>query len=491
MSISNKGKRRLIGLSLGIAVGMVLALVLSSVFLVSAPRSASPSAALNPASGSTEQWAFGGYASAAISCTTPAACLGAGNTTGFSSLSLSESYNISWAVIYTQTNVSSTQTEEEAQAALGATASFSLSECYTANASPCQTASLGLNLNGKEYGVGFTNLTTGTVDLTAGTGSPANVAAQAITNAWSSELYNFSGSANINVPAEDGSPAESENLNFDIGGNETSQISFATPLGLVPLSPVPGDAWMSNASYSASGGYTSGFSLSYSIDGQSNSSGDWSSAAVSPSGTLFLNGTDLGTYTLVDNYVNPPTSVTAQVILLTFSTGDEFSASDGYVLFPVGLFAGIVGDLAEPQSPLMPAATLPSQTSAGGNESAYYEGGVGFVGASLSTGSITSPISEPGATSPNIKLSAGPEPVSVAQSQYSGILTSSSSSSSAGYPWMWIIVAVVVVLVIVGVSVALVMRSRRRRQPPAATPPPYMGAPGYPAPPPPGGPGSP
>jgi hypothetical protein len=495
VAISSKGKSRLVGVSVGIAMGVVLALVLSGVFLAAGPHVAGPQLADRPA-GTTQQWAFGGYASAQYSCSSVSTCIGSSGGTGVSSINLNYNYNISWAVIYTQTNVSASQTMDEVQAGLGANVAFSLSECYTANSSPCQTTSLSLNLFGKEYGVGFTNLTTGTVDLTAGTGSPGSVAAQAVTNAASDELYNFSGSLNANVPAEDSSPAVSDSANFDFGGNESSQVNFATPLGLVPLDPTPGDQWTSNASYSATGSYTSGYSASYSIQGQSNTTSAWASTSVMPSGQLWVNGTDLGAVTLYDNYTNPPTQQTAQIILLNFTSGDEFSTADGWVFIPTGLFGGLISLLAQKESGVMPAASVPSQGSLAAG-STYYEPGTGFVGAAASSSGISSPFDVPGAQAPTVSLSAEPEPVSVAQSQYNGILTSSapSSSSSTPYPWMWIAVAVVVVLVVVVAIVAVAMRSRRRKQPPAPMAPypagsPMPGAPGappgYPMPPPPG-----
>jgi len=486
-------KSRWIGITLGVALGTVLAMVLAGAVLVAPVHaSAGAHAAVTPASGSTQQWAFGGNVSYSYSCTTPAACFGAANVTGFSSASLSIDYAITWAVIYTQTNVSSTQTTEEIQAGVSATASISISECYSANATPCQTLSASASLSGKEYGVGFTNVTsTGSVYLTPTSGSPGNVAADAILNAASSELYNFSGNYNINTPAEDSEPAMSESASFDFGGNESAGINFATPFGLVPLNPAPGDTWSSNASYSAHGGYTAGFSLSYSEDGQTFSNGSWAAGVVTPSGQLYENGSDLGEVTLYDNYTTPATSVMAQEILISFSTGDEFSAADGWVLIPDGLFGDIGDLLVHPLSGIAPALAAPAQGigSITSGETAYFEPGTGFVGAAVATGSTTIPVG-PGGTAPSVNIQAGPEPVSRAEGQYNGILSGSSGSSS-GFPWMWLVVGVVVV-VIVGVVAAMVVMRARRRVPPPMNQYSMPGAPPMaPPPPPPGGPGNP
>jgi hypothetical protein len=477
----------------GVALGTVLAMVLAGVVLVAPIHSAAGAQlAVTPANGSVQQWAFGGNASISYSCNSPASCFGAGNTTGFSSASFSYNYVITWAVIYTQTNVSSTQTTEEIQAGIGATASLSFSECFTANSTPCQTFSASATVNGNEYGVGFTNVTSaGTVFLTPVTGTPGNVPADAIMNAASSELYNFSGNFNVNTPAEDSTPAVSESANFDFGGNESSGIAFGTPLGLVPLNPQPGDTWSSNASYSAHGGYTAGFTISYTADSRSYTNASWASGVVTPSGQLFENGTDLGAFTLYDNYTNPVTTVTAQEILVSFSSGDEFSMADGWVLIPDGLFGSLDDLLAHPMSGILPATAAPAQgigdlTS---SETAYFEPGTGFVGAAVATGATTIPIGT-GANAPNVNLQAGPEPVSRAQGQYNGIVSGSSSSSS-GFPWSWLIIGVVVV-VIVGIVAAMVVMRARKRPPtpmnqynaaagaPMAPPPPPMGGPGNP-----------
>ena len=474
MASSMRRQRRLIGISVGVAVTTVFAMMLAGAVLVAPAHSAGAHLAVTPASGSTEQWAFGGNASVSWSCTTPAQCFGAGSTAGFSSASLSLSYSIVWAVIYTQTNVSATQTMEEIQAGISATASFSFSECYSDNSTPCQTLSAGLNLNGKEYGVGFTNISsTGSVYLTPTSGTPGDAPADAILNGASSELYNFSGNYNLNSPTEDGSPPLTESASFVLGGNESSGIDFATPLGFVPINPQPGDNWSSNASYSAHGGYTSGFSLTLSQDGVSETNGTWSSAAVTPSGQLYENGTDLGSYPLTDNYTGQ--TVTVQEILISFGSGDEFSAADGWVLIPVGVFGDIVGILSHPESGIAPALTSPLQGlgSLTSSETTYYQSGKGFVGTNLATGAIAVPVGS-GASTPSVQVTAGPEPVSVAQGQYNGIL--SGSGSSASFPWSWLIIGVVVVVVVVIVAVLVVMRGRHRPPPPIA----QYGMPGAP-----------
>ncbi len=445
-------KRIAIGTSLALAVGVLLAIGLSGAFPAApAPPSAAP---VLLATGTSQQWAFGGIASASYSCTST----GCGDGTNVSSLSLH--YYVEWVVIYTVTNVSSTQTEVESQAAINASLGLSLAGCESVTTgAPCSSISATANLAGRETALGFTNITNaGSVFLSAGSGAPATVAALALQNAQSSASFNFSGAYNVNV-AGYGNAA----ITFDLGGSEVSSVTFNTPLGVVPVDPSVGQSWNSSSAYTASGSYTSGYSLGESVNGSAvHTYADWQSAVVPSAGTLDVDGTDLGSYLLTDNYTSPPTSVTAQVILITFSTGD-FTGSDGWLLLPSGLYSGVDGLTGE--VPLLAGPHPDADAATGGNESAYYESGVGFIG-----GDETASASSVGISGgPQFNLRAGPEPVAVAQQQYSAITAPAGTSSS--FPWVWLILAVVVVVVVV---VALVAVRRSRRRPPTAV---SMGAP--------------
>jgi flagellar basal body-associated protein FliL len=474
----SSSKGRVVGiLRVSAAVIAVLTVVVALAFIAFAGPVPHASSHLTAAGGSTEQWAFGGSASGYYSCG-PKNCFG--NATVNGSLTLSYQYYIEWVVIFTQTNVSASQTMIETQAALNASAKLSLSSCISNGTAPCQTLSASLNLAGKESATGFTNLTSGTVNETV----PAvgSTPALAIKNAASNEAFNFSGSYSFS------NGTVSASASFDFGANEQSSVTFPTPLGIVPLNPLPGDMWGSSAPFSASGSWTSGYTISgTSIYGNSATESNWTSGTVSPSGTLFVNGTDLGQYTLTDNYTNPPTQVTAQLIALDFNNG-TFEASDGWVLIPFGIYGGVLygilgtglatahgvsGPIAQAEPQVHPGASIISTPT---GESAYYEKGTGFVGAgvSASTGAFG------GTTGPTIHLTAGPEPVSVAQSQYGAVTSSGGSSSSSGFPILDIVLIVVVVVLVA--VVAIVLMTRRARQRRSATP--TMAAPGTVPPPP-------
>jgi hypothetical protein len=485
MRTTLKGKGVTIGSSLAVALGMVFAVALSAAFLA-APAFASPApGSITPATGATQQWAFGGVASAAYSCS-DAACFG-GNASEATTISLSFQYYIEWVVIYTVTNVSASQTMIEGQAALNASASLSLNECVASGTSaPCNSDSISANVAGLETSVGFTNITTGTVFLTpSGSGTPGNVPAWAIMNGASNESFNFSGSYNVNAPSEN----ETGSASFSIGASEVSSVTFSTPLGTVPLNPSPGDTWNGSAPFSASGAYTSGYGITYTTGTHSGTENDYTSGHVSPSGDLDVNGTDVGAVTLYDNYTNPPTSVTAQAVVLDFGDG-TFVGSDGWIMIPSGLYAGYTGvDLLHTETPAFLSGAHPSQgglTGAASGESAYYEQGVGFVGASEGLNASSVPVAPPGSTAPSLNLQAGPEPVSVAQGQYSSIVAGGGSGSKA-FPYLDLVLVVVVVGVVV-VACGLVWARSSRGRPPAGAPPyapPVEAFRGVPPPPPP------
>jgi hypothetical protein len=450
MSIDADNRHTTIVAALVLALGLV---VILGVLGADPTHSgmARPSIAAVPATSSSEQWAFGGHAGASFSCS-GSVC---GSEGTISSLSLH--YYVEWVVIYTATNISSTQTEFEVQSAINATLSLSLQGCVNESGSgTCSQISANGNLAGREVASGFTNVTnTGEVYLSAGPGSPAEVAASAVLNAQSSASFNFSGSLSETLPVN-GTP-ETGNFNFDLGGTENSGITFSTPLGVVPIDPQPGQGWNSSAGYSATGTYTSGYSLSVSAMGRSQTDNSWNTRTIAPSGTLDLTGADLGVATLYDNYTTPATTVSAQVISLNFGAGD-FVGTHGWLLLPSGLYGGATGVF----SGISLIANQPAATSTlSSGESADYKSGVGFVGENADTNASALGLGATGG--PALSLQAGPEPVSVASQQYSAI--TSPASGAGTFPWAALVIGVVVVVVVLA-AVVMLVRARSRRGPP-------------------------
>jgi hypothetical protein len=455
-----------------LAVSLLIVGTLTLGFAQAGFGAASPThigAGVSPAVNPPEQRAFGGSVSSSFSCSN-STCF---NGTPEGNLSLSWQFSVTWAVIYTLMNVSDSQTEIQIQAAIAASASIKVTTCTNGTGSiPCQVTSLGVSLKGSETSNGYTNLTTGTVDQTnASAGPTGSTPAWAIMNSWSKAALNFSGSYTGHIPLSD-VKSESVSASFDFGGSETSSINFASPLAVVPTAPVAGDNWNSTAPYTATGSFTNGSSFSLNDPPAApRTVSHWSHGSVSPSGTLAVNGSDLGPITLTDNYTTPPTVVTAQVIDLTFSTGN-YTAEDGWLVVPVNLFGGIdalssllVVRNGGPTPALGAHPDTPSLN--GSSESAYYRDGAGFVGAGAG-GSASLSGSEPGAKNPDVKIQVGPEPVSVAQGQYNAITASPSSGNS--FPLLLAVIAVVVVVVAIG-GVFLWRRSSGRNRPPTSPPP--------------------
>ncbi len=449
---------------------------LSGVSMAGAKFAPSPAVRESPATTSPEQWAFGGSFSYSYSCSTTT-CSG-GNLTSNQTLSTSWSFSLTWAVIYTQTNVSGSQTEFGVQSALGVSLNGNFVACVTYG-SVCDHESESFGLSGHESSTGTTNVTSGSTYLYGGTGSPATVAALAVNNASSQEAFNVSGNLAVTIPLTV-STSLSDHGTFDVGGSESSSIKFSSPLGIIPTTVAPGDLWSGSQTYTASGHYVSGLTASATENGTSYSYSTWQPGTVADSGVLVVNGNDTGTAKLSDTSHSPPRNITVQEILLQFSNGN-FSASDGWLFASTGVLLSLANGLnstslatrAGPIAPAVrPALNITNETSnLSSTESAYYDGAThGFVGGNVlgNESNITSTLPGGG----KVHLSAGPESVSAAQGQYNSILHPSSPSS---FPLLLVLVVVVVVVV---AAVAALMLLRRGKKPgPMAAPPPMAVAP--------------
>lgn len=436
-----------------VAIGVALA-VLVPALSAAAPAPQGEIPATGP-----YQWAFGGSVSTAYSCT-GATCPN-GTATTNQTQSLSWNITLQWAAVFTQTNVSSTQTEYQGKTALGLSVSFGYSACVTI--SPCSLESVSLSAHGHFTANGVTNVSSaGTVYLSAGSGSPGLTPALAIMNAASNKSFNISGSVAETLPS---TMTDSLSASYVVGGSESSSITFPkAPLGIVPTDPSPGQFWNTTEPYSAGGSYSGGYSLTATVNGTTATESHWSPGSVAATGDLAVNGTDAGTTTLYDNYTTPHTTITAQEIELTFASGN-FSISDCWILASSALYDGLLSSFsAAAPAQVVGLAALPSQSLSSNltsEESAFYAAGSGFVGAS-EAGNTSGLGGVP--NGPKLAVSAGPEPVSVAQGQL-GSITSSSSSSGSGFPLLLVVGVVVAAVVVVGAVLVVRGRSSRRRPP--------------------------
>ncbi len=474
-------------LALIVGIAMVTSVAFGAAVLALPPAAGASTSGLSPAAGSSEQWAFGGIASDSFSCST-STCFGNLTLPNVTSFSVSISFYFEWAVLYTLTNVSPLQQMMEVQTALNGSASLQLSECVVVAAGqPCSSSTVSFQGSGVESGTGFSNITNGTVNLTSASGAISTAPALALENAQSSEQFNLSVTESVSSSGSAGGPSSSATISLDAGGSESSTVQFGSPLGIVPLAPQAGDSWTASAPYSAAGSYHGGSSATLSYGGNAPYTySNWTTLQVSPTGSLTANGTDLGASTLYDNYTTPPTSVTAQLIDLNFGTGN-WTASDGWLLVPIGVYVGLGGALGGTgiPTPLLAGSHLAAVSRVAGtnSESTYYTAGQGFVGAqmdanlsSVSTAGVTGPS---GSGSPSYSFRAGPEPISVAETQYHAILAGRGGGASA--LGMYELLGIVVVVVaVIALAAALVLR-RSRRRPPTATFPPMAAAGGAPA----------
>ncbi len=460
-------------MSAALAVVVVLAMGISGLSMSASKFVPTPAVRELPATSSTDQWAYGGSFSYSYSCSTTN-CPG-GNDTTNQTLGYSWSVSLTWAVIYTQTNVSGSQIEFSVQSAVGVSVSGSESFCDTYHGT-CEKESISFSLSGQESSSGSTNVTTGETVLTAPT--TGDVAALAVMNANSQESFNLSGSFSATIP-EPPSPTLSDKASFDVGAKENSSIRFSTPLGIVPTTVAPGYSWVSGQDYAAGGHYVSGYTVSATVNGTSYSENLWKPGSVASTGALVVGGNDTGTTKITNNATSPPTTLTVQDILLQFSYGN-FSATDGWLFISDAALDNIANGLdgvslathAGPLGPaLVPGANTTNETnSLTGSESEYYDASThGFIGGNV-LGNLTNLTADlPGGA--KLHLNAGPESVSAAQAQLNGILHPSSSSS---FPLVLVLVVVVVVVVAV---VAAMLLLRRGKKPAPSTAPPAAVAP--------------
>lgn len=238
-----------------------------------------------------------------------------------------------WTLVYTLTNTSNSTFTLEAQRTMALRYSASL--CAPSCANPTHRAAVAID--GLETDTAFDNLTTGAYVFENGSA----VGAIGLENAQSSGAASLRESLNGTRPIN--GVLESGSAQFSLNATADAQVSFATPLGLVPWAPSAGARWNASAAYTASGAYAVQFAWSVrTATGSINASGSGSpSGQVNASGTVQLAGADLGNLTLANG-------ASATVIVLGWSTG-AFTAEDGIVLLPTGF--AVFGGGATPWAP--------------------------------------------------------------------------------------------------------------------------------------------
>lgn len=231
-----------------------------------------------------------------------------------------------WTVIYTLTNTSNTSFTIEAQRSMAV--SYAAQLCAPSCTNP--NAVENLSVRGQENDTAFANFTTTGTVYENGTAASAVALANTHSTSVARLDESVAGSRTTAGVSHSGSAM------FDINGSARSSVSFATPLGLIPWNASPGLTWNASAPFTASGGFYLQYAWSLVGANGSLSGNGTPSGQLNRSGTVALQGTDLGNVTLANG-------VTAPAIVLSWTTG-TFVAVDGILLIPRGFDIFGAGD---------------------------------------------------------------------------------------------------------------------------------------------------
>lgn len=409
-------------------VGAAL-LVLLVVPALAAPASAS----LTPAAGSdTQQWAYGAQKWVNVS-------------ENFGNATYTAHAFFGWQVVVTATNTSSTTVALEAQRTL--LGSYYAQLCAPACAGT-NSSHGNLSVVGWEKDAGFANLTTSASVFVNGSA----VAAIGLTNASAQASGNITEllSLTLATPAFSGSSSSA----LYVSGAAHSSVGFTPSLGLVPQSVSAGMMWNSSAPFSAAGGWSINALWTKTTFAGATTSGTFApTGSVSGSGTLDLQGADLGTVTLKNG-------ATVPVIALQWS--GPFDDEDGVILIPHDF------DLFGDGSHEWASASLTNQAAATSNVDVAVDAShhLRVVAAatsfneadtSLSTEAVPARGPAPASASTGATtLQAQPEPVTTAQSTSSCYVShcpAAGSASGMGGLGLALVVGLIATVVIGSVSV--------------------------------------
>ena len=292
-----KGYGRTLG-TIGI-LGAALVAVLLVPGLV-APASASPA----PLNGATsQQWAYGAQKWVNV-------------TEDFANATYTAHAFFGWNVVFTATNTSATTVALEAQRTM--VGDYYASLCSPNCASP--TAQGNLSITGWEKDTGFANLTTAADVFESGTAVPA----VGLINDSARVSGNISES--VWLKAQKGATTLTASTELFIAGSAQTSVSFSPALGLVPLNATTGSTWNSSANVTAAGSWSANADWYHTSVLGATSSGSFNpSGSVSGTGTVALQGADLGNVTLANG---------ASVRVIALSWIGPFDCEDGVILVP-------------------------------------------------------------------------------------------------------------------------------------------------------------
>lgn len=365
-----------------------------------------------------------------------------------------------WHVVLTQTNTSATSYLLEAQRTMGIW--VFVNYCYPSCASPSYTGNI--TAHAWESATAFANFTENGSVVVNGSSVPA----LALQNVFSRVVGNYSENAVAVVYGSMGHRAADRYLAVSM--HATLATVFVPSLGLVPLSPTPGETWSSSANYSATGAYQwVAFNSSTALVGASSHHSWYRNGSANANGTITLTGGDEGRLILSNG---------ASVTAILLQSGGPFDEREGFILLPAAadLFGG---------NPHAPSTGTASSAQVATSRIDYLPGSVGHLGLLASATSFTPASATPTANAaatglaPMVSPTAGPSPsdspgssllqaqpesVPLAQ-QGAGCLVSTCSAANGGGASRALLLPL-----LIGVGVAALVGGlvvQRRRQIPA------------------------
>jgi hypothetical protein len=437
-----------------------------------------------------ESWAYGTAAGATATST--------GTLSSGYSYQVNSHAFLSWNVIFTQTNTSSTSFTINATRTVGA--SLFVEGCVPNCNTP--VAQINLTATAVEIDHAWANFTTAGTVLVNGTTS---VPAVALENEGITVFGNVSGQANWQVQSIGGQPATSGNAYLAAQVNADASADFTPALGLFPMSPTVGQNWTSSSNYTALGTYTESCHAYDSSVGEASCN---SGGSLQGSGTVTLWGLDSGWGVVINGHLYP-----FHVLAVSLHSRGTytFDAVDGLFLLPHA--SDLLSGSASSSSSASASAGVSTSAVDFAPGSAHFgpTAAKGQFAASVDTSDISASAGSlggvegslasiaPAAASGNANIQpldaqAAPESVGEAQAADTCITSGigcSSPASPSPISHLGALVFLVAVVVVVGV-VALLVARRRSAKPPVSptgvTIPSGGFSPGAPAPPPSGNP---
>lgn len=397
-----------------------------------------------------QSWAYGASWGATLSLNGSA--ISGGVSYGYQ---LEEHAALTWNVIFTQTNTSSSAFTINATRTLGA-------EVYIQGCSPsCSTpvATYNITAVGWEQDFAWANFTTtGSVLLNGTTAVPA----VALQNEYIHVVGNLTATENWKTRTASG------NIYYASAVEAQATAAFTPALGLFPMNMTVGQHWASSAAYTASGSYSKAchaYASNYGV-ATCNASGSLTGA-----GTVTVVGADTAWGVVV-----PGRSYPFHVVTLAIATGAtssyQFDASDGIFLLPQAtnqFSSGATSTSADSTAATGFSATTIDVQNQGGHVG--IAAAQGQLSTSASTGSLASlgavGASAPAAIAPQDassapqSIQATPEGVGQAQGEDACIVQASTCSGISPAVHNGLFFVLIVGIIAVAVVVAVVASRRR------------------------------